>query len=135
VRKTLAAVTQVNWMPSVTDMHAQLERLVYIGFLLRTPYEHLRDYPRYLQALQMRADKLRHAAARDRQRLETLRPLQELWLEREQSCRAAGRSDERVEELRWMIEELRVSLFAQELGTAYPVSVKRIERRWRELGL
>ncbi|MFM1892694.1 MAG: hypothetical protein RLZ44_1771, partial [Pseudomonadota bacterium] len=50
-------------------------------------------------------------------------------------ARERGMVDPRLEEIRWMLEELRVSLFAQELGTAYPVSVKRVGRRWRELGL
>jgi ATP-dependent helicase HrpA len=135
VRKALAGITQINWMTSVLDMQAQLDRLVYRGFLQQVPYERLQAYPRYLRALQMRADKLRHAAGRDRALLDSFRTLQELWLERDERCRSAGRSDERVEELRWMLEELRVSLFAQELGTAHPVSVKRIERRCRELGL
>ena len=49
--------------------------------------------------------------------------------------RATGRLDPRLDEIRWMIEELRVSFFAQQLGTAYPVSIKRIEARWKALGL
>ncbi|WP_373510815.1 DUF3418 domain-containing protein, partial [Thiocapsa sp.] len=51
------------------------------------------------------------------------------------AARKAGRADARLDEIRWLLEELRVSLFAQTLGTAGPVSVKRIEARWRELGL
>jgi ATP-dependent helicase HrpA len=62
-------------------------------------------------------------------------PLLSKWSERTAAARAAGRRDPRLDEVRWMLEELRVSLFAQQLGTAYPVSVKRIEARWRELGL
>jgi ATP-dependent helicase HrpA len=62
-------------------------------------------------------------------------PLQKKWRERCAAAREAGRRNPRLEEIRWMLEELRVSLFAQQLGTAYPVSVKRIETRWRELGL
>ena len=62
-------------------------------------------------------------------------PLMERWQERQQAMQKKGRVDERLEEIRWMLEELRVSLFAQEVKTAYPVSVKRIEKRWKELGL
>ena len=62
-------------------------------------------------------------------------PLQQKWQERAAAAREAGRRDPRLEEIRWMLEELRVSLFAQQIGTAYPVSVKRIEARWKELGL
>ncbi len=62
-------------------------------------------------------------------------PLYESGKRRAAAAREAGRSDPRLDEIRWMLEELRVSLFAQQLGTAYPVSLKRIESRWKELGL
>ena len=61
--------------------------------------------------------------------------LQKKWRDRTTAAREAGRQDGRLDEIRWMLEELRVSLFAQQLGTAYPVTVKRIQARWRELGL
>ncbi len=98
-------------------------------------YVHPKDYPRYLQGLALRAEKLRHAAGRDLQRLGEMAAILEQGRERDERCRASGRADERVEELRRMLEELRVSLFSQELGTAYPVSVTRIERWFREVGL
>ncbi len=133
--QSLAASTQINWRPSVVDLKAQLDGLIYRGFLLAVPYAHLKDYPRYLMAARERLDKLFHAAGKDQQHLGELTPLLEKWLERAAAVRAAGRYDSRLEELRWMIEELRISLFAQRLGTAYPISLKRIEVRWRELGL
>ena len=135
VRKALAGITQVNWQPSVQDMRGQLDRLVFKGFLQQVGYVHLKDYPRYLQGLALRAEKLRHAAGRDQQRMGEMAAILEQWRERDERCRASGRADERVEELRWMLEELRVSLFAQELGTAFPASVKRIERWLRGVGL
>jgi ATP-dependent helicase HrpA len=135
VRKHLAETTQINWLASVNDMRQQLDRLVYKGFLQQTPVDRLTELPRYLKALQMRLDKLKQAAARDRQRLREMAGAYAKWQEWDQRCRESGRIDERIEELRWHFEELRVSLFAQELGTAYPVSLKRIEKRWRELGL
>jgi ATP-dependent helicase HrpA len=135
VRKRLAGITQINWMPSVLDMQAQLDALVFRGFLTEVPFEHLRDYPRYLKALDQRAEKLPSAASRDRDRMQEMAPLLERWRERNAAAAAAEREDERLDAIRWMLEELRVSLFAQQLGTAYPVSVKRVERRWRELGL
>jgi ATP-dependent helicase HrpA len=60
--------------------------------------------------------------------------LYQQWQQYDERYRNSGTADERVEELRWMFEELRVSLFAQELGTVYPVSLKRLEKRWKELG-
>ena len=135
LRKRLAGITQINWMPSVLDLRAQLDALVFRGFLQQVPFEHLKDYPRYLKAANQRTEKLTHAAGRDQERLRELTPLLEKWRERNAAARAAGRHDPRLDEIRWLLEELRVSLFAQQLGTAGPVSVKRIEARWRELGL
>jgi ATP-dependent helicase HrpA len=135
LRKRLADATQVNWLDAVRDIRSQVDGLVFRGFLGRVPYERLRDCPRYLHAAAQRLDRLLHAAARDRERMEALGPLARRWAERAAAIGAAGRRDPRLEEIRWMIEELRVSLFAQQLGTAYPVSVKRIEVRWKELGL
>ncbi|MFZ1576228.1 MAG: ATP-dependent RNA helicase HrpA [Chromatiaceae bacterium] len=135
LRQSLAAITQINWMPSVIDLKAQLDGLICRGLLLEVPYAHLQDYPRYLKAARERLDKLFHAAGKDQQHLRELTPLIEKWRERTAAVRAAGRRDPRLEEIRWMLEELRISLFAQRIGTAYPVSLKRIEARWRELGL
>ncbi len=135
VRKVLAGVTQINWMASIADIRQQLDRLVFIGFLRHTPYQQLRHLPRYLKAIALRLEKLSNAAVRDRARMREMEALFQKWLEREERYRNRGRRDERIEEMRWAIEELRVSLFAQELKTAYPVSLKRLEQRWRELGL
>jgi ATP-dependent helicase HrpA len=135
LRKRLDGITQVQWMSSVFDMRVHLDSLVYRGFLVQVPFAHLQDYPRYLRALEQRAEKLPLAATRDRERMQELEPLLERWRERVAAAESAEREDERLDEIRWMLEELRVSFFAQQLGTAHPVSVKRIERRWRELGL
>jgi len=135
VRKRLAGITQINWMPSVMDMKEQLDELVFRGFLQQIPYGHLKDYPRYLRASAMRAERLSLAAGKDLQRLRELAPFYARWKERVKAAREAERRDPRLDEIRWMLEELRVSFFAQQLGTAYPVSLKRIETRWKQLGL
>jgi ATP-dependent helicase HrpA len=135
VRKRLAETTQINWIASISDIQQQLDRLVYKGFLQQTPVDKLTELPRYLQAMQMRLEKLKHAAARDQQRLREMAESYGTWQEWDQRCRENNRIDERIEEMRWHFEELRVSLFVQELGTSYPISLKRIEKRWRELGL
>lgn len=135
LRKRLAGIAQINWMPSALDLRAQLDALVFRGFLQQVPFERLKEYPRYLKAAEQRTEKLFHAAGRDQQRLAELKPLLEQLAERQAAARAAERDDPRLEEIRWMLEELRVSLFAQQLGTTYPVSVKRIQARWKELGL
>ena len=135
LRQGLAGITQVNWMPSVIDLRAQLDGLIFRGFLQEVPYVRLKDYPRYLKAARERLDKLFHAAGRDQERLRELTPFLEKWRERAAAVQAVGRRDPRLDEIRWMLEELRISFFAQRVGTAYPVSLKRIEARWKELGL
>jgi ATP-dependent helicase HrpA len=135
VRSSLAGRIPAAWLPSVQDVRAHVGRLVYRGFLLDVPWERLLHYPRYLGAIARRVERLSHGALRDRDRLAEIAPLEGMWLARDEQARRAGRVDGRLEEIRWLLEELRVSLFAQDLKTAVPVSVQRIERRWRELGL
>jgi ATP-dependent helicase HrpA len=135
LRRGLDAITQVQWLASTRDMRAQLDRLVYRGFLQDVELAQLEQYPRYLKALETRLERLPGAAVRDRQRLEEISPLEQEWQSRLEAARQAGRRDQRLEELHWMFEELRISLFAQPQSTAYPISPKRIRKRWRELGL
>ncbi len=135
VRAGLASSTQANWGGSVEDMRAQLDRLVYRGFLHEIDWPHLTELPRYLKALALRLEKLRSAAARDRQRMQEMAEIHEQWLQRHAAAQQKGVFDPRLDEIRWLLEELRVSLFAQTLKTVVPVSVKRIRKRWEALGL
>ncbi|MEO6410292.1 MAG: ATP-dependent RNA helicase HrpA, partial [Burkholderiaceae bacterium] len=113
------------------DIAAQLARLVPPRFLAGTPWAQLAHLPRYLKAIVMRLDKLRADPARDAQRLAELRPLESrFW---RHLAERKGVADARLEEFRWLLEELRVSLFAQELRTPQPVSVKRLDKAWAQL--
>ena len=91
----------------------------------------LQHCARYLKAVTLRLDKLRADAARDAQRLAELRPLEQRWLK--QLAERRGQPDARLDEYRWLLEELRVSFFAQELRTPQPVSVKRLDKAWAQL--
>jgi ATP-dependent helicase HrpA len=113
------------------DIAAQLARLVPKRFLAQTPWVALAQLPRYLKAVVMRLDKQRADPARDSQRLAELRPLEQRWLRL--VAERKGVADPRLEEFRWLLEELRVSLFAQELRTPQPVSIKRLEKVWDQL--
>jgi len=135
VRKLLTKANKINWMTSVADIKQQLDRLVFRGFLQVTPYTNLKHLPRYLKAIAQRLDKLTHAAARDQQLLREMQGLYQQWQGWDEKCRNNQKVDERIEELRWAFEELRVSLFAQELKTEYPISLKRLEKRCKEMGL
>ena len=109
----------------------QLARLVFKGFLAATPYRWLRHYPRYLKGLQIRLTKLMNAGlSRDATLMNDVSPLWRRFLEREQLHRDRGVNDPALERYRWAVEELRVSLFAQELKTPHPVSIKRLDAMW-----
>ncbi len=113
------------------DASAQLQRLLCKRFVIDTPWAALNHLPRYLRALVMRLDKVRADPARDLQRLAELRPIEQRFARRIADAR--GAPDARLDEFRWLLEELRVSLFAQELRTPQPVSVKRLEKVWSQL--
>ena len=107
---------------SYDDLREQLESLLTAGFLRELPTSRLAHYPRYLKAMRLRAERLRQDPAKDQQRMLQVLPFWRDYLKH----RAAGTGG--LDELRWLIEEWRVSLFAQELKTAEPVSAKRLTR-------
>jgi len=111
---------------AVQDIQQQLQRLMPPAFISDTPWAQLQHYPRYLKAIGARLDKYRADPARDAARLGELRPLVQRY-ERLLAQRK-GHGDAHLQACRWMLEELRVGLFAQELRTAYPVSAKRLEK-------
>ena len=108
------------------DVRAQLEWLLHKRFVADTPYERLQHLPRYLKAVNLRIEKLRSNPARDAQCMAQMQPLLQAWQRLRQAQH--GNGDTRVGEFAWLLQELRVSLFAQELKTPVIVSVKRLER-------
>jgi ATP-dependent helicase HrpA len=108
------------------DVRAQLEWLLHKRFIAMTPYERLQHVPRYLKAISLRIEKLRTNPARDAQCMTQMQPLTQAWQKLRQAQQ--GKPDPRVEEFAWMLQELRVSLYAQELKTPVIVSVKRLEK-------
>ncbi|HEX6497889.1 MAG TPA: ATP-dependent RNA helicase HrpA [Micromonosporaceae bacterium] len=141
VQKILAAAREVErrlsgtgnplLAPALADLKAQLAGLVYPGFVAATGWHRLADLPRYLRAMQHRLDKLPGNPQRDREQMLRLREVEQ---EYQQLCRELPPSAEAgLVQIRWMIEELRINYFAQSMGTAYPVSDKRIYRAMDEL--
>ena len=122
VRTRLDAETRPALATSTADMRAQLDRLVHPGFVTATGRDRLPDVLRYLQAMERRLDKLPEDPARDR--LSTAQ-VARVEAEVEDVRRRVPPSPE-LDQLRWMVEELRISLFAQPMRTRYPVSEKRI---------
>ena len=114
---------------ATADMEDQLGRLIRPGFVALTPYPALKEFPRYLKALLYRIEKSAQDPQRDlRQLAELAKPWQEYWTWVQQG-RNRALTPER-DNYRWMLEELRVSLFAQALRTPYPVSIKRLDEVW-----
>jgi len=113
------------------DIGAQLQRLVGPRFLIDTPWAPLQHLPRYLKAVVLRLDKWRADPLRDAARLAELRPLEQRWARKTAELRGAAHA--RLDEYRWLLEELRVSLFAQELRTPQPVSAKRLDKLWAQI--
>jgi len=118
---------------AVKDVEAQFARLVPKDFIAATPWDRLQHLPRYLKAITLRLDKLRADPARDARQLAELRPLETQWLREDLRVRRSGTTDPQLEQFRWLLEELRVQLFAQELKTPVPVSAKRLAKLWQTL--
>ena len=120
-----------NATEAALDAAQQLQRLVPKKFLTAPPYGQLQHFTRYLKAITLRLEKWRADPARDAARMAELRPQEQrywrLLAERK------GAVDARMQEYRWLLEELRVSFFAQELRTPQPVSIKRLDKLWAQL--
>ncbi len=112
--------------PAVADMRAQLSGLIYPGFITSTGYRRLPQLTRYLRGIERRLDKLPENPARDAANMAVARRVEQAYRQTLADLPAARRGDPDVTEVRWMLSELRVSLFAQTLGTLAPVSENRI---------
>ncbi|MGR8933515.1 MAG: ATP-dependent RNA helicase HrpA [Gammaproteobacteria bacterium] len=113
---------------AVADIAEQLAHLIYRGFLRRTPHNQLAVFPRYLQAIDYRLDKMGGEKAKDAQKMHEVRRFQvNYWKSVAKRAKSQVVIPEQ-EPFRWMLEEFRVSLFAQQLKTAYPVSAQRLEK-------
>jgi len=112
------------------DIRSQCAELLPKVFVEATPFERLAHFPRYLKAAQLRVDKLRADPARDARLAQEFAALYKPWERERLARRKSGAPDPWLEDFRWLLEELRVALFAQELKTPMPVSVKRLQKAW-----
>ena len=115
------------------DIRAQRDALVHPGFFGQTPWTHLQHLPRYLKALERRVAKYVEHPDRDARHAQAVAALAQRHRERADRNRASGRAEPGLDAFRWLLEELKVSLFAQELRTPFPVSYNRVEKAWSEL--
>lgn len=135
LQEYMAAVRKIkdtkNAPEAMADAQQQLQKLVPKNFIAIAPWAQLGHYARYLKAITARLDKYRADPARDAAKLKELQPLEQRYWRL--VAERKGQVDARMQEYRWMLEELRVSFFAQELRTPYPVSSKRLDKVWQQL--
>ena len=124
---------EANWphhlKPGCQEVKNQLAALIGRGFIRRLPKENLKELPRYIKAASLRLTRLPNAWQADGERALQIELLAKEW----RTALHQNGPHEALDEFRWMLEELKVSLFAQELKTPYPVSVKRLQKRWDEI--
>ena len=121
-----------NAPEATADAAQQLQRLMGKRFLIESPWAQLPHFVRYLKAITLRLEKYRADPARDAGKVAELRPQEQRYWRL--VAERKGVVDERMAEFRWLLEELRVSFFAQELRTPQPVSIKRLDKAWAQLG-
>lgn len=133
--KKLNSNLPLAWLHSINDIREQLAHLIYHGFISQTPAARLLHFPRYLKAMRLRLSKLEENPSRDKQRQAEITPLWVICQPKLEAQYERGKisPSPALETYRWMLEEYRVSLFAQELGTIHPVSSKRLEAQWKEV--
>lgn len=138
LQETAAAYAELNGKlgkhPLTHLMRQRLQTLLAAGFATRTPWAQWPRLPIYLKAMTLRLEKYSSNPARDAAREADIRELEQMWQEKTDSLIKQGLPiSDGLAGFKWMIEELRVSLFAQELKTPYPVSVKRLLKVWESL--
>ncbi|HET6880809.1 MAG TPA: ATP-dependent RNA helicase HrpA [Pirellulales bacterium] len=134
VRRSLQQATNPQCLYATADIEGQLRELFRPDFLLATAWQQLQCYPRYLRAIQLRLDRIiSGGAARDRQLYDEIDARWPAYLDLAAQYEREGIFDAMLGQYRWLIEEFRVSLFAQQLGTLTPVSPKRLDQLWAKL--
>jgi ATP-dependent helicase HrpA len=134
VRQAIPRTIPPAWEPSIRDLDSQLSQLLAKGFVTRTPITWFPHLPRFIRAAGLRLEKLRNAGlSRDLLLLGQIEPLLKRYRDHKSRHDKRLILDPELETIRWMLEELRVSLFAQELRTSIPISIQRIEKQWERV--
>lgn len=133
--KKIMKKPSLSQLDTVSDIQGQLNYLFPKKFIAMVDREWLQQYPRYLIAINKRFDKSKSNATRDRQSRIGFSRLWDEYLKRKESLAKQHIESEQLDHYRWMLEEYRVSLFAQELKTRFPVSEKRLKAYWNELSV
>ena len=129
INKKLKGRVDLSLAFALSDIKKQLSNLVYKGFVADSGYKRLADVYRYLLAIEKRIEKLMGNVTKDRQSMNIIEEVENQYEKWVNSLPQIVRSKDSVINIRWMIEELRVNLFAQQLGTPYPISPKRVKQQ------
>ncbi|WGW10750.1 ATP-dependent RNA helicase HrpA [Saxibacter everestensis] len=132
IDRAISKINSLSLVSGLADLRAQVDGLLQPGFVAETGWQQLQHLPRYLTAAERRLDKLTDNAARDRQLMERVRLQADAFEKAKAKLKPGTPPGARLRGVRWMLEELRVSFFAQELGTVYPISEKRIAKALAE---
>ncbi|MDF2181976.1 ATP-dependent RNA helicase HrpA [Neptuniibacter sp. CAU 1671] len=130
INKQLKGQVQLNEITVLNDIKQQIAALLHTDFVADTPWAYLQHYPRYLQAIEIRLEKFRRTLRENVLQSEALQQLFKNYENRRKVLQEQHADLQLLEDYRWMLEEYRVSLFAQQLGTQYPVSEKRLRQLW-----
>ncbi|MEH6469924.1 MAG: ATP-dependent RNA helicase HrpA [Halopseudomonas sp.] len=131
ISKRLSGKIQLQWAPVLNDINQQLSQLIYSGFIMATTDQWWQRLPVYLQAIDLRLNKFQQDLQRQRVASEQLQQLWSQFDKRLKQCQQSGADLTELYTYRWMLEEYRVSQFAQQLGTLMPVSEKRLKQQWQ----
>ena len=129
INKKLKGRVDLSLAFALSDIKKQLSNLVYKGFVADSGYKRLADVYRYLLAIEKRIEKLMGNVTKDRQSMNIIEEVEKQYEKWVNSLPQIVRSKDSVINIRWMIQELRVNLFAQQLGTPYPISPKRVKQQ------
>jgi len=129
IDQRLKSLRDPQLLPALADIRQQLKAMVHAGFVTETGWRQLHHLPRYLRGIVHRLDRLAGNLARDRQLMAQIHEIEAEYRE----LRTELPPSDQLTEIRWMIEELRINLFAQALGTAYPISDKRVYKAMDQL--
>ena len=131
IQKRIKGAVPPAWLAAVNDVRDQLDHMIYSGFVLDTPIAQVKHLGRYLKAINKRLDRLQQNPAKDRPLALQIEPHWDTCRQRLDAVRKRGAVPDSLQHYRWLIEEFRVSVFAQELGTAEKVSAKRLDELGR----
>ena len=131
LQKRLKGKIDLTQAVALADIKQQLANLVYLHFVRDTPLEWLSQYPRYLKAIEQRLERLAGQLQKDRVHSAELTEYWQQYQTVFMKHLKEGKRDEALQMYRWMLEEYRVSLFAQQLGTKIPISDKRLSKQWQ----